>query len=181
MKQFFSPITNQQAMKKIVILVALIATVFGTANAQRGRRGDEERDRDNRSDDRRGQYDNRYDDRRGQYDNRYDDRRGQYDNRYDGRNPYNRVDEFQRESRRRIAEGVARGLISSREARNLLRFAERIERKEQIFWRDGQLDRRERRDLVEDLAALNREITHEKYDGERSTYDDQYNQNRRRW
>lgn len=138
-------------MKKLVFAAAMILVSIG-ANAQWGNNNNRDR---------------RYDDR---YDNRRDDRG--YDNRGGRGNMGDRVDDFQREARRRIADGIAQGSITSREAKNLMRDVERIERKEQIFWRDRVLDIRERRELQEDLYALNREITHEKRDNERSTYDD---------
>lgn len=140
-------------MKKLVFAAAMILVAFSSVNAQWG---NNDRNR-------------RYDDR---YDNRHDDR-GRYDNRGGrGGNMGDRIDDFQREARRRIADGIAQGSINSREARNLMRDVERIERKEQIFWRDRILDPRERQELTRDLYALNREITHEKRDSERSTYDD---------
>ncbi|WP_428667784.1 hypothetical protein [Runella sp.] len=149
-------------MKKLVFAAALILVAFGSANAQWGNNG-----RDRRNDDR---YDNRRDDRG------YDS----HNNR--GGNMGDRIDDFQREARRRIADGIAQGSLSSREAKHLMRDVERIERKEQIFWRDRVLDPRERRELTDDLVALNREITHERRDNERSTYDD-YGRNgqRRGW
>ncbi|MEZ4900948.1 MAG: hypothetical protein R2822_03940 [Spirosomataceae bacterium] len=143
-------------MKKIMIAAALTLVTFVAANAQWG----------NNSPNRR-------------HDDRYDNRGG-YDNRYGRGNLGDRIDDFQREARRRIADGIARGSLTSREAKHLMRDVERIERKEQIFWRDRVLDARERRILVEDLAALNREITHEKRDNERSTYDD-YGRNDQRY
>ncbi len=158
-------------MKKLVFAVAMILAAFGSANAQWGNN-----DRDRRYDDR---YDNRRDDRG--YGNRNDNRG--YDSRSGrGGNMGDRIDDFQREARRRIADGIAQGSLSSREAKHLMRDVERIERKEQIFWRDRVLDPRERRELAADLTALNREITHEKRDNERSTYDD-YGRNgqRRGW
>ncbi len=148
-------------MKKLVFAAALILVAIGSANAQWG---NNDRDR-------------RYDDR---YDNRRDDRG--YDSRYGrGGNMGDRIDDFQREARRRIADGIAQGSLSSREAKHLMRDVERIERKEQIFWRDRVLDPRERRELTNDLVALNSEITHEKRDRERSTYDDYSRNGRRGW
>jgi hypothetical protein len=169
---------QSKAMKKIMIVVALIAVVLQTANAQWGNRND--RRDDARTDSRRGD-DRRGDDRRNDdwrdNDRRWDDCQwdnGRWDDRRTGRN-YNlgdRIDDFQREARRRIGIGIERGLLTSREARGLMRDVERIERKEQIFWRDGRLDSRERRNLMDDLYDLNRAITHEKRDNERSNYDD---------
>jgi hypothetical protein len=148
-------------MKKIIFAAAMLLVAFGSANAQWG------------NNDRNRRYDDRYDKRH--------DNRG-YDNYGRGGNMGDRIDDFQREARRRIADGIAQGSLSSREAKHLMRDVERIERKEQIFWRDRVLDPRERRELTQDLAALNREITHEKRDNERSTYDD-YGRNgqRRGW
>ncbi len=154
-------------MKKLVFAAAMILVAFGSATAQWGNNNRNRR------------YDDRYDNRR--------DNRGGYDNRNGRGNMGDRIDDFQREARRRIADGIAQGSISSREARNLMRDVERIERKEQIFWRDRVLDPRERRELTEDLYALNREITHEKRDNERSTYDEygrndqRYGQRNRGW
>ncbi len=139
-------------MKKLVFAAAMILVAFVSANAQWG------------NNDRNRRYDDRHDDRR--------DDRGGYDNRYGRGNMGDRIDDFQREARRRIADGIAQGSINSREARNLMRDVERIERKEQIFWRDRVLNPRERQELTQDLYALNREITREKRDSERSTYDD---------
>ena len=143
-------------MKNLVFAAAMILVSFSSANAQWGNNN---RDR-------------RYDDR---YDNR-----GNYDPRYGKGNLGDRIDDFQREARRRIADGIAQGSLTSREAKGLMRDAERIERKEQIFWRDRVLDPRERRELMDDLYALNREITKEKRDRERSPYDDygRYGRNR---
>lgn len=159
-------------MKKLVFAAAMILVSIG-ANAQW--RNNNNRDR-------------RYDDRHGnRYDNRRDDDPRGYDDRFVRNNLGDRIDDFQREARRRIADGIAQGSISSREARGLMRDVERIERKEQIFWRDRVLDPRERRELVDDLYALHREITHEKRDNERSTYDDfgrndhRYGQRNRGW
>ena len=159
-------------MKKLVFAAAIILVAFQSANAQWGNNNNRDR-----------RYDDRHDNRR---DDRYDNRSG-YDNRYGRGNLGDRIDDFQREARRRIADGIAQGSINSREAKNLMRDVERIERKEQIFWRDRVLDPRERRELTEDLFALNREITHEKRDNERSTYDDygrndqRYGQRNRGW
>lgn len=154
-------------MKKLMFAAALILVAFGSANAQWG----------NNNRDRR--YDDRYDNRN---DNRGYDRGGYNSHGGRGGNMGDRIDDFQREARRRIADGIAQGSLSSREAKHLMRDVERIERKEQIFWRDRVLDPRERRELAADLTALNREITHEKRDNERSTYDD-YGRNgqRRGW
>lgn len=102
----------------------------------------------------------------------YDKRDGRYgrnDNAYD---KYDRIDSYQREARRQIANGVESGRITSREAKPLLREAERIEIKENRFSRDGRLDPMERRELAQDLAVLNGWIAREKRDRDRISYDD---------
>ncbi len=102
-----------------------------------------------------------------------------YDNHggYKNQNYGDRINDFQREARRRIADGIANGNISSREAKRLLQSVEQIEYKEQNFWRDGFLDPRERQELAADLAYLEQDIWREKHDRERSNYDD-YRQGR---
>lgn len=99
----------------------------------------------------------------------YDKRDGRY-----GRNDnaFDRVDSYQREARRQIANGVESGKITSREAKPLLREAERIEIKENRFSRDGRLDPMERRELAQDLAVLNSWIAREKRDRDRISYND---------
>ncbi|AFK01945.1 hypothetical protein Emtol_0794 [Emticicia oligotrophica DSM 17448] len=130
-------------MRKLMIMAVLVASAI-VANAQRG-------------------YDNRAE--RNDY-----ERRERNDNY--GRGGYDRIDSYQREARRQIAWGIETGRITSRESKRLLREVERIEYKENRYKRDGVLDPRERRDLVEDLAVLNRWINREKRDGDRVTYDD---------
>lgn len=99
---------------------------------------------------------------------RGNDRNGRYD-RVDN---YDRIDSYQREARRQIAWGIESGRITSRESKRLLREVEQIEYKENRYKRDGVLDPRERRDLMEDLTVLNRWINREKRDGDRVTYED---------
>lgn len=93
------------------------------------------------------------------------DKRGRYETNYD------RIDSYQREARRQISFGIESGKITSREAKPLLREAERIEAKENRFRRDGRLDAGERRELSQDLAVLNSWIAREKRDRDRITYD----------
>lgn len=104
-------------------------------------------------------------------------RRGNENGRYDrndnyGRGGYDKIDSYQREARRQIAWGIESGRITSRESKRLLREVEAIEYKENRYKRDGVLDPRERRDLMEDLTVLNRWINREKRDGDRVTYED---------
>ncbi|RFS18395.1 hypothetical protein D0T08_03865 [Emticicia sp. C21] len=99
----------------------------------------------------------------------YDKRDGRYGRNDNG---YDRVDSYQREARRQIANGVESGRITSREAKPLMREAERIEVKENRFKRDGRLDPMERRELAQDLAILNSWIAREKRDRDRISYND---------
>ena len=94
------------------------------------------------------------------------DRPGRFDKGYD------RIDSYQREARRQIANGIESGRITSNEAKRLLREAERIEMKENRFKRDGRLDNFERKELAQDLAVLNTWIAREKRDRERITFDE---------
>jgi len=99
------------------------------------------------------------------------DKPGRFDNsRFD--KGYDRVDSYQREARRQIANGIESGRITSNEAKRLLREAEKIEMKENRFKRDGRLDNFERKELAQDLAVLNTWIAREKRDRDRVTYDD---------
>ena len=96
----------------------------------------------------------------------YDKRDGRY-----GRND-NIVDSYQIQARNEIAQGIKSGRITSREAKPLLREAERIEVKENRFKRDGRIDNFERRELEQDLAVLHSWIAREKRDRDRITYDE---------
>ena len=81
------------------------------------------------------------------------------------------INQFQRQARIRIADGIVNGTINSREAARLLAFAERIEMKENRYTRNGRMNPREQRELEEDLAALDRMIQHEKHDGNNAPVD----------
>ncbi len=147
-------------MKKLVIATAFCLFVI-EANAQYGRN-----------------YQNQYPNNQypsNQYpNNQYPN--GGYGNRgYDSRNYGNQIDDFQRQARIRIADGVASGTINSREAKRLLSNAEQIERKEQRFWRDGFLAPHERQELLTDLSVLEQQIWHEKND--RNEYNGEYANN----
>lgn len=130
------------------MIVAMLVASAAVANAQRG----------NDRDDAYG--------RRGNDNGRYD-RNDNY-----GRGGYDKIDSYQREARRQIAFGIETGRITSRESKRLLREVEQIEYKENRYKRDGVLDPRERKDLIEDLTVLNRWINREKRDGDRVSYDD---------
>ena len=146
-------------MKKLMIVAMLVASAI-VANAQRG---NDRRDNSYERNDSYGRNDNY-----GKNDNY-----GRNDNRND------RIDSYQREARRQIAFGIESGRITSHESKKLLREVEKIEYKENRYKRDGVLDPRERKDLMEDLAVLNRWINHEKRDGDRVTYDDYNGRNGR--
>lgn len=137
-----------KTMRKLMIVAMLVASA-AVANAQRGY------DRNNDAYGRRGNDNGRY------------DRNDNY-----GRGGYDKIDSYQREARRQIAWGIESGRITSRESKRLLREVEAIEYKENRYKRDGVLDPRERRDLMEDLTVLNRWINREKRDGDRVTYED---------
>ncbi len=128
------------------------------------------------------QWNSRHDHDRNSYDSRgrseYSDNNWGYDanwNRiYRGGRSNVMINSFQRQSRDRIAEGISRGLITANEAKKLLSYAEKIERKENRFMRNGRLSPSEVRELQSDLAALNRMISREMRDSNR-----QYNDDRR--
>ncbi len=148
------------------MIVAILVASAIAADAQRGN------DRHDDNGKRNGNYEQDY--------GRNDSRRGDYDRRGDARRSdnYDRIDSYQREARRQIAFGIESGRITSREAKRLLREVENIEYKENRYKRDGVLDPRERKDLMEDLTVLNRWINHEKRDGDRVSYDDFSRNNR---
>ena len=137
-------------MRKLMIVASFVLVAMA-ANAQ-------------------GRYDNR-DYRRGGYDNDHNryGRNERYDDRFD---PNGRIDSYQREARKRIAWGIENGSITAHEAKRLLKEAERIEFKENAFLRDRFLDNRERKELAQDLADLNRQITRESRDWNRQPNDD---------
>lgn len=66
----------------------------------------------------------------------------------------------------RIEQGVTSGELNAREARRLHRKERAIRNKEELYKADGNLSRAERRDLHQDLNALNRNIKHEKHDAQ---------------
>jgi hypothetical protein len=82
-----------------------------------------------------------------------------YDNNWNVRRGNFKVNSFQNQARMRIADGISKGFINSSESRNLLRFYERIERKENLFRRNGRISRREAAELNRDLNHLNLMIT----------------------
>ncbi|MCE7070208.1 hypothetical protein LZG74_07850 [Dyadobacter sp. CY327] len=64
------------------------------------------------------------------------------------------INYLQREARQRIAAGINRGTLSSREANALMNRYERIEAREREYSRRGRLSPRETRILREDLKRL---------------------------
>jgi len=107
---------------------------------------------------------------------RENDARGNDKGRYGRNDNYSRggyytIDSYQREARGQIAWGIESGRITSRESKRLLREVEAIEHKENRYKRHGNLNPRERRDLMEDLTVLNRWINREKRDGDHVSYE----------
>lgn len=150
-----------KTMRKLFLVAAMIAVAI-SAEAQYGRRGDDSWWRE-------GNYEH-------QRDRRYDDHRG-YGKRYD-----NPIDEMQRDLRREIEVGIRRGSITRYESKRLYRELDQIERREDRYFDDGFLSKREFNDLARDLTQLNREVRQQKRDDDRnaprSRYDDRYGRNR---
>jgi hypothetical protein len=99
---------------------------------------------------------------------------GRYDQgRYDTRLPANdrqealMINDLQREARGRIADGIARGTLTSQEAIRLLNEYERISVKERRSLANGRLNNRETREITRDLENLIRGIRYEKMDQQR--------------
>lgn len=92
--------------------------------------------------------------------------------RYDTRLPANdrqevrMIYDLQREARTRIADGIAQGTLTSREAIRLLNEYDRIENKERRYLANRDLNRRETRELSNDLQDLIKGIRYEKRDSQ---------------
>ena len=142
-------------MRKLMMVSALVVATI-SANAQRF-------GNDNAP------YGDRGGDKIGRYDERNDREAYRGGDRY-GR--VNGINNFQRQARMQIADGIVDGTINSREAARLLGFAERIEVKENRYLRNGRMTAGEERELKEDLAVLGRMIRHEKYDGNAAPVDE---------
>ncbi len=78
------------------------------------------------------------------------------------------INSFQRQAKERIALGRSRGLITSYEASKLMNYYEKIERKENLFARNGRISRREANELERDLINLDKMITRETVDRNRT-------------
>lgn len=135
-----------KTMRKLFLMAAMIAVAI-SAEAQYGRRSDNNWKND-------GDYEHHRD-------RRYDDRRG-YGKRYD-----NPIDEMQRDIRREIEVGIRQGTITRSESRRLNRELDQIERREDRYFDDGFLSKREFNDLARDLTQLNREVRRERRDNDR--------------
>ena len=72
--------------------------------------------------------------------------------------------DLQREARTRIADGIAQGTLTSREAIRLLNEYDRIESKERRYLANRDLTRRETRELSHDLQKLIKGIRYERSD-----------------
>jgi len=77
------------------------------------------------------------------------------------------INSFQRQAKERIALGRSRGLITSNEASRLIHYYEKIERKENLYARNGRISRREANELERDLINLDKMITRETIDRNR--------------
>lgn len=77
------------------------------------------------------------------------------------------INSFQRQAKERIALGRSRGLITSNEASRLIHYYEKIERKENLYARNGRISRREAKELERDLINLDKMITRESIDRNR--------------
>jgi hypothetical protein len=88
-----------------------------------------------------------------------------------GRGAMTNINSFQKQARENIAYGIIDGSITSKEAKRLLGFSERIEIKENRFMRNGRLTGHEVNELKDDINVLNRMISKDIRDGERSRAD----------
>jgi hypothetical protein len=84
------------------------------------------------------------------------------------RNRSKSVDSYQRRALDEISFGIAKGLINRREANKLMGMYEKIERKENRFLRNNRINRREARELENDLDELHNRIKIELQDKERN-------------
>ena len=83
-----------------------------------------------------------------------------------------RINDLQRETRTRIADGIAQGTLTSREAIRLLNEFENINNKERRYLANRDLSNRETRELTRDLENLIKGIRYENRDQQREN--DQY-------
>lgn len=138
-------------MKKLIATIGIMSVVVMSVSAQYGRGYD------------RDSYGEKY----GRVE-RYDRNGGSwgYDKDWNVVNDskYHKINSFQHQAKMRINEGIAKGLITHREANRLWNEYERIERKENRFMRNGRISRSEANELEHDLARLNRMISQEKRD-----------------
>lgn len=142
-------------MKNKITLAALLVLLATSVFSQRnGKYGDDRRNNDRRT--------NRTFNRIG------DDRRTDV-----ARLPANdrrealRINDLQRETRTRIADGIAQGTLTSREAIRLLDKFEKINDKERRYLANRDLSRRETRELTRDLEKLIKGIRYENRDQQR--------------
>ncbi|MBK6977645.1 MAG: hypothetical protein IPH28_11560 [Cytophagaceae bacterium] len=142
-------------MKKLVATIGILSMVVLSVSAQYGRAYD----RDN------------YGEKYGRVER--NDRNGGswgYDKDWNvvNNSKVHKINSFQHQAKMRINEGIAKGLITHREANRLWNEYERIERKENRFMRNGRISRSEANELEHDLARLNRMISQEKRDFNRN-------------
>jgi hypothetical protein len=134
----------------------------GNENRENSRTYD--RNWDNNRNDRRYEGYERWD-RNGRYDHnrdrRFDNRRG-YSQRYG-----NPIDDMQRDIRREIEWGARKGSLTYNEQRRLSRELDKIENREDRYFRDGYLSQWEFDDLARDLYQLDREVSRQRRDWDR--------------
>jgi hypothetical protein len=141
-------------MKKLITAV-LVLLITSSAFAQY-KGGDSYPDRN--------QYPNR-----GKYDQRSNvDPKGSYNDRLSANDHEEAMflNRMQRDARGRIADGIANGTLTSKEAIRLLNEFERINHKERRYLSNHNLTRRETRELSRDLENLMKGIHYEKNDFE---------------
>ncbi len=77
------------------------------------------------------------------------------------------VNHRQHQQEQRIKQGVRSGELTRAETRELARERREIRQEEHAYKADGKLTPEERKDLHQDLNALNKEIYEQKHDDER--------------
>jgi len=100
-------------------------------------------------------------------DRRYDNGRSSARLPANDRQEAQMLNDLQREARTRIADGIARGTLTSREAIRLLNEYDRIDAKERRYLANRDLTRRETRELSSDLQNLIKGIRYESLDSQR--------------
>jgi hypothetical protein len=135
-------------MKKLIMIALMVAGAI-SADAQNDSRYERHERWDNNG---------RYDHSR---DRRFNSRWG-YSQRHS-----NPIDDMQNDIRREIEWGSRKGSLTNNEARRLARELDRIEYREDRYFRDGYLSQWEFENLARDLYALDREVSRQRRDWDR--------------